>query len=126
MTSGPKLPESEVAKNCFQLIRWAIKQIADPEYQARVWLGDPPDEASSYLDASAEIVDQDQRNELIASHLSEIGISQQQWTRVMEFSRALHAFEESVPDPTNDAAVMSHADWPSIVSQARAVLTEIS
>jgi|GEM_PF-6967974 len=125
MAPERELPESEVAKNCFSLLRWGIEQISDPEYQARVWLGDPPDEKSSYLDASAEILDQEQRNKLIGDHLAEIGLNEQQWARVMQFARTLEAFENSVDHPYDSAEVIRHPNWGSIVSQARAVLADL-
>lgn len=125
MTPYPKTPESQVAQNCFNLMLWGIRQIADPEYQTRVWLGNVPDERSSYLDASSEIIDLGERYDLIASHLAEIGLSQQQWARVIEFSRAVKTFEDSVDDPNDDSKVVSHPNWNSVVSQARALLADL-
>lgn len=125
MTFGADVPESEVAKNCFNQLRWAIEQISDPEYQARVWMGDLPDERSSYLDASAEILDQDERNDLIADHLCEIGLDPQRWARVIEFTRTLQSFEDSVPHPYDSAEVVRHPNWHLIVSQARTLLAEL-
>jgi hypothetical protein len=114
-----------VAKNCFDALRWGIQQIADPEYQTRVWLGDAPDEFSSFLDATAEIIDQDERMRLIASHLTEIGLTEQQWSHLIEFSRALKDFEDSVAHPYDDSEVVKHPNWNLIVNQARALLAEL-
>ena len=122
MTPQPEVPASQVAQNCFDQMRLAIEEISDPEYQARVWRGDPPDEKSSYRDASSEILELGERYDLIARHLGEIGLNQQQWDRVMEFSRALQNFESSVPHPYDDAEVMRHPNWNFIVKQARALL----
>lgn len=119
------MSESEVARNCFNQLRWAIEQIANPEYQVRVWMGDDPDEKSSYLDASAEILDQDERFALIASHLAEVGLTLQQWSDVTEFSRTLQKFEDSVPHPYDSAEVLRQPGWKSIVSHARAVLARL-
>lgn len=125
MTSERKVPEAELARNGFERVRSAIGEISDLEYQTRVWLGDLPDEISSYLDASAEILDQDERNEFIANHLNDIGLSRTQWARVMEFTRELQTFEDSVSHPYDDAEVVRHPNWNSIVRHARALLEEL-
>lgn len=125
MGTGPEVPESVVAKNCFDSMRSGIEEISDPEYQMRVWLDDLPDEKSSYLDASSDILDLGERYGLIASHLGDIGLNQRQWDRVMEFCGALQNFEESVLHPYDSAEVVRHPNWNSIVSQARALLAEL-
>lgn len=118
--------EAQVAQNCFALMRSSIQEISDPEYQARVWLlGDIPGQQSSYLDASSEILDLGERCDLIASNLGSIGLDEQRWAHVMKFCRALQSFEDSVSDPSNDAEVIRHPGWNSIVTQARALLAEL-
>jgi hypothetical protein len=125
MTPKPEITDSELAQNVYNLLRGGIEEIADPEYQARVWLGDLPDEKSCYLDASSEVLDQPERFELMASYLGDIGLDQRRWARVVEFARALQAFEDSVAHPYDDAEVMGHPSWSAIVDRARALLPEL-
>ena len=118
--------ESELgaARNWFRMLRLSIEEISDPTFQQRVWMGDLPEPISSYLEVSTTILE-DVPFDLIHGHLSELGITREQWADVKQFCSALRSFDALVPDPYDIGAVVGQPRWSSIVDRARALLAEL-
>lgn len=117
-------PEVEAARNWLDLLRSSIEEIADTEFQARVWMGDCQEPRSSYLEVSTTILD-DVPFELIGRHLGELQIDQEQWGRLKEFHSVLREFDNSIGDAYDIGAVVAQQGWKAVVDQARALLAEL-
>ena len=114
--------EIEAARNWFSLFRQSVVEIADPEFQGRVWMRDIPDMRSSYVEVELTILE-DTPFELISSNLREIGLTEKEWSAALHFCDSLREFNESsVPDPYDVRAVITHPGWSALVSKARSLL----
>lgn len=116
-----EISDLELSSNMLKSLCSVIKQISDPDYQRRVWLGNLPDLRSSYVDVYHTIAD-DINFDLIASVRDKLGISAEVWDLIMKFRAEFLEFDSRWSDMYADEAIIEDARWRNVVELAKAVL----
>ena len=92
----------------------SVADFASEEYQRRVWLKGLGPEQHSYVEAVCNFFDDFGASALIDQKWHQAGITEEQRRRLADLRDALDAFNASVREIPDDAAILSDPRWPRI------------
>jgi len=112
--------ELELARKLLANLRSAISQVADREYQKRVWLGNLPDERSSFIEVYYLIVESD--IDVVRANRAALDISTTEWELMLRFLVRFLAYYSGVNDVYAQELILWDPEWAVVVRAAGDVL----
>lgn len=112
--------ELELARKLLANLRSAISQVADREYQKRVWLGNLPDERSSFIEVYYLIVESD--IDVVRANRAALDVSTTEWELMLRFLVRFLAYYSGVNDVYAQELILWDPEWAVVVRAAGDVL----
>jgi hypothetical protein len=114
------LEDSKLAESLWANVTSAISQVADREYQERIWLGDVADERSSFVEVYYLIEGSD--IDVIRAHREALRIANKEWELTLRFLVRFLTYYAEVNDVYAQEDIVKDPDWAVVVASARDVL----
>lgn len=107
-----------------------IRDIADPEYLDKAWSGNLPGVLSSFEEISAQIYDDFDLEEHIASGARDLRLRDDQFELLCRFHDKYEAFYEHLKaigtQHPSEKQVLADAEWYKVMAAARAFVQTLS
>jgi hypothetical protein len=109
-------------KNVLDLL-W---EFSSEEFQRRVWLEGRGPEVYSFIEAHCQFFDDQLADKLIDMERRQVGLTELQRDKLMQFRDALKNFNLHTPDSSRDQDILSDPTWPKNRQTAKAALDEFA
>ena len=110
----------DLARTLLSNVRSVVSQVADLSYQKRVWLGDVPNERSSFVEIYYAIEGAD--IDAIRSHRKGLGCTDQEWELILRFLVRFLMYYSETNDVYAQEEIILDPHWLTVVAAAKDAL----